>query len=121
VWWWMEEVKTAPPTRFSSEGGGKGVVVGGKGQNGPLRLAFGAREGARVWWWVERSRHAVVTPLHYMKKLYNNHKCTTSNGYSFVTKIGMCSIQPLPVVHVQPRIRKEIENILVNVSVTQQT
>jgi hypothetical protein len=76
-----------------------------------------------VWWWVERSRHADVTPLHYIKKLYNKNKCRTSNGYSFVTKIGMCSIRPLPVVHVtvQPQIRKEIENILVNVSVTQQT
>jgi hypothetical protein len=29
------------------------VVVGGKGENGPpLRLAFGAREGERVWWWL---------------------------------------------------------------------
>ena len=30
------------------------VVMGGKGESGHLRLAFRTREGARVWWWVEK-------------------------------------------------------------------
>jgi len=57
------------------------------------------------------------------QEMYNK-KCTTRNVYSFVTKMEchrMCLIQPLPLYKGTAsnyQIRKEIENTLLNVSVT---
>jgi hypothetical protein len=53
--------RTAPSDSLFKCGRGKGVVVvGGKGESGHFRLAFRAREGERVWWWMEEVK---TTPL----------------------------------------------------------
>jgi hypothetical protein len=45
-----------PPSRILSKGGV--VVCGARGEKCPLRLAFGTREGVRVWWWAQKVRTA---------------------------------------------------------------
>jgi hypothetical protein len=37
------------------------VVVSVIGGNGPLRLVFGAREGAGMWWWLDKKGNTPLT------------------------------------------------------------